>query len=83
MLLDRDLVALTVIRRPNLKVNPSTLLYYPFIILCVLALYQHLYCNGSIVNLNGVRYALGANFVNHPHDPKGGLSMGFKHLMLP
>ena len=36
MLLDRDLMALTVIWRPNLEVDPSTLLYYPFLILCVL-----------------------------------------------
>ncbi len=35
MLLDRDLVALAVIGRPNLKVDPSTLLYYPFLVLCV------------------------------------------------
>ncbi len=35
MLLDRDLVALGIIGRLNLKVNPSTLLYYPFLILCV------------------------------------------------
>ncbi len=30
MLLDRDLVALAVKQRPKLKVDPSTLLYYPF-----------------------------------------------------